>query len=65
MSHTAFNPPLVSREMAPYAWVVVKDDFALRLVGETKKDFIKIFQMASRLNMNCTISKMIRVNRIT
>jgi uncharacterized sulfatase len=41
MSHTAFNPPLVSREMAPYAWVVVKDDFALRLVGETKKGLYK------------------------
>lgn len=41
MSHTAFNSPLVSREMAPYAWVVIKDDYALRFIGETKEGLYK------------------------
>ena len=41
MSRTALNPPLVSREMAPYAWVVVKDDYALRFIGKTKEGLYK------------------------
>lgn len=36
MSRTAYNPPLVSRDMAPYSWVVIKDNFALRFIAETK-----------------------------
>jgi len=41
MSRTAFNPPLVSREMAPYAYVVIKDNYALRFVAETKEGLYK------------------------
>ena len=41
MSRTAINPPLVSREMAPYAYVVIKDNYALRFVGETKEGLYK------------------------
>ncbi|NQU54568.1 MAG: sulfatase-like hydrolase/transferase [Bacteroidetes bacterium] len=41
MSRSAFNPPLKSREMAPYAWVVVKDNYALRFISETKEGLYK------------------------
>ena len=41
MKSTAFNTPLVSREMAPYAWVVVKDNYALRFIAETKEGLYK------------------------
>jgi len=41
MSKTANNLPLVSREMAPYARVVIRDDYVLRYVGETKKGLYK------------------------
>lgn len=41
MSRTALNPPLVSREMAPYAYVVIKDDHALRFIGETQEGLYK------------------------
>ena len=41
MSRIAFNPPLVSREMAPYAYVVIKDNYALRFVAETKEGLYK------------------------
>lgn len=35
MSHKAFNPPLISYGMAPYAGGVTKDDYALWFIGET------------------------------
>jgi uncharacterized sulfatase len=35
MSRTGFYRPLISREMAPYAYVVIRDNYALRFIGET------------------------------
>lgn len=34
-------PEVPSRDMAPYAWVVVKDGYSLRYVGETRKGHYK------------------------
>ncbi|MBT3382627.1 MAG: sulfatase-like hydrolase/transferase [Prolixibacteraceae bacterium] len=34
-------PEVVSRNMAPHAWVIVKDNYALRYVGETRKGLYK------------------------
>ncbi|MCD6598166.1 MAG: sulfatase-like hydrolase/transferase [Bacteroidales bacterium] len=34
-------PEVPSRNMAPYAWVVVKDGYSLRYVGETRKGHYK------------------------
>lgn len=41
MNHTNLNTPSVSREMAPYAWVVIKDNYVLRYIAETKKGYYK------------------------
>lgn len=38
---TLLNPPLVSREMAPYAWVVIKDNHVLRFTGKTREGLYK------------------------
>ena len=41
MSRTAYHRPLASREMAPFAYVVIKDDYALRYIGETREKLYK------------------------
>jgi uncharacterized sulfatase len=39
--NSLLKPPLVSREMAPYAWVVVKDNHVLRYTGKTREGLYK------------------------